>query len=1252
MKALRLVAVALLVIGNVTHLQAQDDVTVTALVGLARVSRDGGDATAAARYFEQARVLRPLSAAESAEYFWVLEKVDRHRALSLGREILRGMPADDNIREAAIGIAITLEDEAAVVALARDGVSAGKDRTLWHRRLAESHARVGRTADAADAYLAAAGSADGQQGDWLRAAMLLTSAERYGQAITAWQRVPLSTLATHPEGARLRLLALAKALPANEAAPEIVSWLATNSPDREVQSWLVDVWTKAGKPAAAYAATLPLTTGPDAERWLRRAAGFARSAGLTDAAAGAYERLVKIGRPIRTDYVALIELRLQQGDQIRALEAADALSHSQSRCDDQVLGLIDRIPLPAATDRLRAAAERLDCSAERWAQRVVDRAVAEKRFDVALEVVERTGAHAPKAQRLRGQLLLWTGAPSAAVAILEPFVAAHQDDADGRLALIDALRAVGRVDDAFAAATPLYEDRGLASDRLLTLAELSVDAGHPAVAIAAVQELPERHLPAGRLILGRAMFASGKNEEAAAILGTIAITELTPAAALVLLDATIASRGYDEARGLAQRLPFERPSWQAVALRALTIEMVAGSLASTRALRARICADETAQCVGAEAEGLGVLVSRWQDGRSPSILGKLTAYADAHRTDAQTQVTVAELLLGIGQSERAVAMLTASGLVLSRPGQTVLARALADVALAHHRSGREREALQAARQAMSYDLANSTAWIAAFDAAVATGSDEAASLAHDFAPLAAENPALLIAVGNHLSGLVQRSRDAAARRVIGMLEAVATQPWIETNLTQARLYAAMEEWTPALRSVDLELRDRPESREALRLRADLLGWSGQHGAAVTAYSEYLTRMPDDIAAQRQQARVAGWGGRYADANGRYALLAGRYPENRAIAAEAAAKKAFFAGSWHEAITAYDAWIAVEPEDSEARFERAVSLRSAGHSAAADGALNELAAQTGHRLAKLTLSRIEESRRPTAAVSSDQRSASGFGGTRLLTMQQHRGLLTLPVAQGTGRVTVSAGRVRADSDVRSHQGYRAEAATHIALSSRTAIDGGVGVWTFSSRTTAEVMVSTTWSGNDRVALTGGFKQQAIQENLGTVDNGLTARGPFAAVRVATPKTSVETSTAWQRLSDGNTRRDITFSASRVVSERLPGLRVISWGQSLGYGARRSDYFSPDTFVRLDAGAELTHLLQRPRFAGDRQSSITVAFVEGTDNHGVLYHHPTATAHLQLTRRVALNARAELIRSSTYRESSFFVGIDLANLANQP
>ena len=121
---------------------------------------------------------------------------------------------------------------------------------------------------------------------------------------------------------------------------------------------------------------------------------------------------------------------------------------------------------------------------------------------------------------------------------------------------------------------------------------------------------------------------------------------------------------------------------------------------------------------------------------------------------------------------------------------------------------------------------------------------------------------------------------------------------------------------------------------------------------------------------------------------------------------------------------------------------------------------------------------------------------------------------------------------------------------------------------------------------------------------------------------------------------------------MVTERVQGLRVIAWSQSLGYGAARTGYFSPDTFLRIDGGAEFTSLLRRPRFAGDRFSSVTVAFVEGTDNRRVLYHHPTVTTHLQLSRRVALNGRAEVIRSSTYRESSLFVGLDLANLGNRP
>jgi tetratricopeptide (TPR) repeat protein len=155
---------------------------------------------------------------------------------------------------------------------------------------------------------------------------------------------------------------------------------------------------------------------------------------------------------------------------------------------------------------------------------------------------------------------------------------------------------------------------------------------------------------------------------------------------------------------------------------------------------------------------------------------------------------------------------------------------------------------------------------------------------------------------------------------------VSTNPdSLEARLTRARDFAAAEQWTASLEAVDAALAADPHAPAALKLRAEVLSWSGRHADAVKAYDVYLGQAPQDVEAKRQQARVLGWGGLFSEAKRRYASLVREYSGDARIAAEAAAKTAFYDGRWSAAAEAYQRWLALEPDNTEARFEHAESL---------------------------------------------------------------------------------------------------------------------------------------------------------------------------------------------------------------------------------------------------------------------------------------------------------------------------------------
>jgi hypothetical protein len=106
-----------------------------------------------------------------------------------------------------------------------------------------------------------------------------------------------------------------------------------------------------------------------------------------------------------------------------------------------------------------------------------------------------------------------------------------------------------------------------------------------------------------------------------------------------------------------------------------------------------------------------------------------------------------------------------------------------------------------------------------------------------------------------------------------------------------------------------------------------------------------------------------------------------------------------------------------------------------------------------------------------------------------------------------------------------------------------------------------------------------------------------------------------------------------------------VRIVGWAESLRYQSASPDYFSPSGQLRVDLGVEYTHAFRAPQFRGDRQHTITVGYLAGTDNDGEVYHHPLARLSFEMARGLAIDAQANWIRSDVYRETSAFVGLRL-------
>ena len=209
----------LLVLAAAAYPAASQDERFGALIGLARVKRDAGDLASARHYFDAAHRVRPLQGSERLEYFWVLLEDDPRAAIRFGHDLLRAASDRGDVRDALIGVAVRLGDEATVVALAAEGRRVDAGTARWPRRLGESYLRAKRPAMAAAAYAQAIEAADADPRDRVGLALALEAAGDRRGAAAAWRDVPDRITRENPEWVRSRSRATAAPTPSLAAAP-------------------------------------------------------------------------------------------------------------------------------------------------------------------------------------------------------------------------------------------------------------------------------------------------------------------------------------------------------------------------------------------------------------------------------------------------------------------------------------------------------------------------------------------------------------------------------------------------------------------------------------------------------------------------------------------------------------------------------------------------------------------------------------------------------------------------------------------------------------------------------------------------------------------------------------------------------------------------------------------------------------------------------------------------------------------------
>lgn len=570
---------------QITAFAQSDAVRASALIGLARVERDAGRFEAATRAFREASRLRVFDQALLAEFFWTVDQVDPGEATTIGRSVLAISPRDGDVRDRLIELATRAGDETGALALADQGVHVEPTRALWHRRRGESLLRSGAPADAAMAFGQASGAADAMPEDAAQRALALEAAGLWRAAWRAWAMIPEHRWMSRPEWVRSRFRAMAATHAPAEVAPLLVRHLAKHPGDLDLQAQLVEAWASAGRPELALEA-LDLLPGSMRDQWLRRETDLAHGAGDLPRAVGALKRLRQAGQAAPADAWRLAVMLAEIGESAQARSLLTELQPKAKRCAEEPLMVLQHL----SDVREFVAAVRArpwDCRDQiAWIEQAIQQAVAAHFHQGARELIElpivKIDTAAPKQRELYGQLLLWTGEPRLAIPVLERVLQLLPNRAAAANALIDALRAVGRVDEAWQHAQKQLSRGAVSVSQQLTWAEVALEARHAEDALRLAKSLLSDPDVAdqARILVGRALFGLSQPADAREVLRASLPAHADAMTVLALVDSIGATEGIDAALEEARHWCTRNPTWRDVIARCVLWERLVGDRAS------------------------------------------------------------------------------------------------------------------------------------------------------------------------------------------------------------------------------------------------------------------------------------------------------------------------------------------------------------------------------------------------------------------------------------------------------------------------------------------------------------------------------------------------------------------------------------------------------------------------------------------------------------------------------------------------
>jgi tetratricopeptide (TPR) repeat protein len=444
----------------------------------------------------------------------------------------------------------------------------------------------------------------------------------------------------------------------------------------------------------------------------------------------------------------------------------------------------------------------------------------------------------------------------------------------------------------------------------------------------------------------------------------------------------------------------------------------------------------------------------------------------------------------------------------------------------------------------------------------------------------------------------------------------------------ADVFLARHDYQQAI-AISLDILQRfPDNENALLTIARVSSWQKNYSTSLEYYDRLIASVHSGPQYYREKARVLGWMRAYGQSRHLYDEAIRIYPDNKALGAEAEAKKHYFRNAWNHAVKSYKSWLLAEPHHPEALFDLGqLYFQQARWKDASETYDTLLAAIPDHpqattvrkKIAVLSSMTLLESGADYFSAKSAQRlndvTWSGFHSSLYFPIQE-RETLFLKLERKSyrfenGHHTPFSNAVTAGFDYQNQPDIHLRAAYGFKQNSLNLADSHTGFIEAGSMPL------------DNLHLDVGFHREEVIENYTTFLNHLQksrwqGRVSYDGFR----RWNAGADYALERYSDGNSRANIGIDVMAHLIYEPKRLSVTYRLQNYGFSDHRDEYFSPASFTTHKASIEWQHSLNSQElFRGANDTYYTAAYRISLEPGSSISHQVHAGIYKDWSRRLS-------------------------------